>query len=167
MSFEGIMQKRTGREKRKQAMLKGLKIIRAGSGYYTIRHMTWLWSNTSHTALMRESSNLVKKLIFLGYYFSTDELAITFRAVRKGNAQYFDFFESGQYIPTQRDIDWAEGMLSFQLEKYQERADMIFHKPVGKGNITRWQRSFKRGQEIISKEWKAKEGVTGWIYQEK
>ena len=157
------MQKRTDRGIRKQAMLKVLKKIRCGSGYHTIRRMTWLWSNTSYTVLMRESSNLAKKLIFLGYYFSPDERVITFRAVRKGNAQYFDFFESGQYVPTQRDIDWAVGMLSFQQNKYLERFDMIFHKPVGKGNITRWQRSFKRSQIIISKEWKAKEGTTGWI----
>lgn len=161
------MQKRTDRGIRKQAMLKVLKKIRCGSGYHTIRRMTWLWSNTSHTVLMRESSNLLKKLFVLGYYFSADELAITFRAVRKGNAQYFEFFESGRYVPTQRDIDWAEGMLSFQLKKYLERADMIFHKPLGRGNIARWKRSIKRGQEIIAKEWKAKEGVTGWIYQEK
>jgi len=45
---------------------------------------------------------------------------IIHRAVRKGNSHYF---ESGQYVPTKRDIDWAKGMIAFQTEQYTKRVE--------------------------------------------
>ena len=106
---------------RKNAMLKVLRKNRGKSGYRVVRHMAWLWNINQYPVLLRESAQLIKKMIYLGYYFSPEELAIIHRAVRKGNSQYFDFFESGQYVPTKRDIDWVNGMIAFLTEQYTKR----------------------------------------------
>ena len=59
----------------------------------------------------------MKFLILRGYRFSIEEFATIFNASRHGNPYRFSMFESGEYIPSERDIEKVQGAIKFQ-EKY-------------------------------------------------
>lgn len=98
---------------RKRAIVKALRKNDGASGYYVFRHMKWLWQLPLFKRC-RETSYMVDKMISLGYRFTSEELAIIARVMRKGNPMYFEWFEHGKYVPTERDISKVSGKLELQ-----------------------------------------------------
>lgn len=102
---------------RKQIILKVLRRSHHCSAYYAMKHMKWIWNLNSYTGKVRESSSMIKRLIGWGYSFSSEELAIVYRAVRKGNHEYFTYFEKGEYVPSQRDVKKVAGWFPEKIPK--------------------------------------------------
>ena len=88
---------------RKKATLKAIRISKGVSGYYIVKH-SWIWKINQYWTKQLETRDLVKFLILRGYSFSIEEFATT-------------MFESGEYIPSERDIEKVQGAIKFQ-EKY-------------------------------------------------
>ena len=79
---------------RKKATLKAIRISKGVSGYYIVKH-SWIWKINQYWTKQLETRDLVKFLILRGY----------------------TMFESGEYIPSERDIEKVQGAIKFQ-EKY-------------------------------------------------
>ena len=101
---------------RKRSMLKTLRKNDGASGYYIMKHMTWLL-RLPYSRCLVETALLIDRLILLGYRFTPDELAIIARVMRKGETRYFTWFESGEYVPTEHDLLKIQGKLRLQQLK--------------------------------------------------
>ena len=108
--------------RRKQIILKVLRRSHHCSAYYAMKHMKWIWELRSYFAKLQESSVMAKRLVGWGYSFSPEELAIVYRAVRKGNFEYFTYFEKGEYVPSQRDVEKIAGWFPEKILEVQRPA---------------------------------------------
>jgi broad specificity phosphatase PhoE len=98
---------------RKKSTLKAIRITKLVSGYYIVKH-SWIWKMNQYWPQMIETQNLVKLLILRGFRFTTEELATIFNVARHGNPYRFSMFESGEYVPSARDIEKVLGPIKFQ-----------------------------------------------------
>ena len=101
---------------RKKATLKAIRMSKGISGYYIVKH-SWVWKINKYWPQWLETRDLVKFLILRGFMFTTEELAIIFSAARHGNPYRFQMFESGEYLPSERDIEKVQEAVKFQ-EKF-------------------------------------------------
>ena len=127
---------------RKKATLKAMRISKGVSGYYIVKH-SWIWKINQYWPQMIETRDLVKLLILRGFRFTTEELATIFSAARHGNPYQFPMFESGEYVPSARDIEKVLGLL-----KFQEKAD-----------LSEKMRMFRDGRKIANTEMVRLEGI--------
>ena len=95
---------------------------------------------------------MIDKLFFLGYRFTPDELATVARAMRKGNTFYFTDFESGEYVPSERDLLKIEGKLAIQSRAYMFRYEKHINRMIQKYGKKEYNKKFKRGLEHIAKQ---------------
>ncbi len=146
------------RGNRKRSMLKALRPIkfgRYGNGYSVMKHMTWLWQ-LPYSKQLREVSLMINKLLFLGYKLTPEELAIIARVMRKGNDMFFAWFESGEYVPTERDLLKIEGKLPILSKAYLFRFEKHINGMVQKYGKKEYNNKFNRGLEHIAKQLEAR-----------